>query len=66
MYTSIYEEVKGKEYHSLGELNKAILTALFRFNEKKMSKRPYSRRELFDDVERDLLRPLPPERFRMR
>lgn len=66
MYTSIYEEVRGKEYHSLDELNKAILIALSRFNDKKMSKRPYSRRELFEDVERDLLRPLPTERFRMR
>lgn len=65
-YREIYPVVNDKEFHSLSTLNKALHEALEMFNDKQMANRPYSRRERFESVERDSLRPLPEKRFPMR
>lgn len=65
-YREIYPAVEGKDFHSLVTLNKALHEALEVFNNRQMAKRPYSRRQRFEDVERDALRPLPAGRFPVR
>lgn len=62
-YKEIYPAVEGKVFHSLTSLNKELKKALEDFNDKKMSDRPYSRRERFLEVEKDCLRPLPAKRY---
>lgn len=51
-YREIYPAVEGKDFHSLVTLNKALHEALEAFNNRQMAKRPYSRRQRFEDVER--------------
>lgn len=58
IYTRIYARVRAKIYHSLDELNSAILIALEEHNNKLLKGRHYSRRQQFDEVERPTLNPL--------
>lgn len=62
-YREIYPDVESKVFHSLGSLNRELRRSLEVFNDKKMSDRPYSRRERFLDIEKDCLRPLPLRRY---
>jgi transposase len=59
IYKAIYSIVRTGVYTSLETINKSIREALDAFNKRPMSHRPYSRRELFDDVEARSLQPLP-------
>lgn len=65
-YREIYPAVENREFHSLTTLNREIRKALEAFNDKKMSDRPYSRRERFLEVEKECLRPLPAKRYPMK
>jgi len=58
-YNRIYAEVEKHTYHSLSDLNDAIRVELESHNNKLFSRRNYSRRELFEEVEREALKPLP-------
>lgn len=58
-YQRIYSVLDKKIFHSLEELNKALREALEVHNNKKLTGRPYSRRELFEEIERPVLGPLP-------
>ena len=62
-YRRIYAELYEKEFYSLGELNKAIWESLERHNNTKLTGRPYSRKELFEEVEKNVLHSLPGFRF---
>lgn len=53
-------------FHDLESLNAAIRESLAAFNDRKMSGRKESRRELFETVEKDYLQPLPAVRFQMK
>lgn len=66
MYRSVYAAVEGMVYHDLASLNEAILKALYEFNGRRMSGRKESRRDLFRDIEREYLRPLPGARYQMK
>lgn len=66
LYRSVYLDIQGQVFHSLDELNAAILVSLGRFNARKLTGRQESRRELFEQVEQDFLRPLPAWRHQMR
>ncbi|WP_305118386.1 IS21 family transposase, partial [Duncaniella muris] len=66
MYRSVYVDLEGTVFHSLDELNKAILKSLEAFNARKLTRRKESRRDLFDLMEKDALRPLPDARHHMR
>ena len=66
MYRSVYQDIEGQTFHNLESLNEAILKSLEAFNNKKMSGRKLSRRELFNEMEADILRPLPATRFQMK
>lgn len=66
MYRSVYADIEGLVFHDLASLNEAIGTSLATFNDRKMSGRDHSRRELFEDVEKDYLQPLPALRYQMK
>lgn len=58
-YQRIYSVLDRKVFHSLEELNQAILIIVEQHNNTRLSNRPYSRRVMFEDVERQALLPLP-------
>jgi hypothetical protein len=66
LYQRIYSGLRGKNFHSLEELNKAIWKELKKHNDKKLSGRPNSRAELFIEDEKDKLMPLPQERYEIK
>lgn len=59
VYQRIYAPLRNEEFHSPGALNAAILRQLERHNTLPFKGRSYSRRDLFDQEERHLLRELP-------
>ncbi|TKC07681.1 IS21 family transposase [Pedobacter frigoris] len=62
-YTRIYVPIRKQVYHSLPELNAAILVLLEKHNDQLMKGRIYSRRMQFEEIERKELKPLPLQRF---
>jgi transposase len=58
IYQTIYTKLKGKVFHSLRELNEAIWHALESHNNAPLKGRPYSRRQLYEEIERNALQPL--------
>jgi len=62
-YQRISCELEGKPFHSLKDLNEAAWALLERHNSRRFQRLPYSRRDLFEEIERSVLRPLPAERF---
>jgi transposase len=59
IYTRIYAKLRNQTFHSLSELNAAIMLALADHNNTPPKGRPYSRRMQFDEIERKMLNPLP-------
>ena len=59
----IIAALRHRTLFSLSEANQAILELLDRLNHRPFHKRDGSRSSLFEEVERAVLRPLPPERF---
>jgi transposase len=59
IYRTIYAVLNDRVFTSLEELNIAIGEALEEHNNRPMSNRPYSRRQLFEEVERLELQSLP-------
>lgn len=66
MYRSIYQDIEGQTFHDLDTLNEAMRKSLGDFNNRKMTGRKHSRRELFNELEADCLQPLPATRFQMK
>lgn len=66
VYQRISCHLAGKTYFSLAEVNAAIRELLEAHNDKAFSRLPYSRRELFNRVEKQALRPLPREPFMLK
>jgi transposase len=66
IYRTIYGEVNREVYSGLESLNRAIIAALEVHNNKLLNGRPYSRRYLFDDTEKDQLQKLPATRFEIK
>lgn len=64
-YNRIYAEIEKYVFHSLEALNKAISEELEKHNNKRFSGRDYSRRALFEEVEREALNTLPAFRFEL-
>ena len=63
IYRSIYAVLNDRVFTSLEELNIAIGEALEEHNNRPMSNRPYSRRQLFEEVEKMELQSLPLRRY---
>ena len=66
IYSRIYVKVKRKQYYSLEELNAEIKVALEEHNNALLRGRNYSRRQQFNEVERNALMPLPPLRYELK
>lgn len=62
-YYRVYAPLRNDQFHSLAELNKAILEKTERLNHTKYQGRDYSRYDKFVSLEQPLLRPLPDEVF---
>lgn len=59
IYTRVYAMLKLDMIHSLEELNQVIRMLLEEHNNKALTGRDYSRRQLFDEIEKETLQPLP-------
>lgn len=66
MYRTVYVVAKSKTHYSLEELNQCIREALEDLNKRMLSGRPYSRRQLFDEAEKNDLQALPANRYEAR
>ena len=66
LYQRIYPELRKQTFHTLKELNAAILEELKKHNNKKLTGRPYTRLELFNEIEKGELMPLPVEKFEVK
>ncbi|MEA3346822.1 MAG: IS21 family transposase [Candidatus Auribacterota bacterium] len=63
VYRRIYAPLRNKTFYSRKELNEAILELLEKHNNTNFQNLPYSRRDLFNDVEKNVLRQLPFQRY---
>lgn len=66
VYQRIYAALRNEVFHSLEALNQAIRKALEEHNNKAFQRRPYSRRELFEQIERSTLKALPVDPYEMK
>ena len=66
MYKFVYTDIEGLMYHDIESLNEDILKSLSRFNARKLTGRSQSRKELFEEVERDYLKALPSSMYQMK
>ncbi|MFQ6605947.1 MAG: IS21 family transposase [Fidelibacterota bacterium] len=66
VYAWIFAVLRNRIFYSLKELNEAIIEELKKYNNKPMQKLKASRKELFDDIEKKELRPLPQEKYATR
>jgi transposase len=62
-YQRIFAPLYGKRFNSLSELNQAIAEHLEKHNNRKLSKLQISRRELFNEIEKEELKMLPSEPY---
>ena len=58
IYNRIYARLRNRTFHSLMELNRAVLKLMEKHNQTRMQKRLYSREECFHAMEKELLKPL--------
>jgi len=63
IYKTIYAVINDRVFTSLEDLNIAIREALEEHNNRLMKYRPYTRRQVFEEVERQELQPLPLRRY---
>jgi transposase len=63
IYRTIFYPIKQHTFFSLTDLNTAIREALEDHNNKLLTSRPYSRRQLFEEIEKADLQPLPQYRY---
>lgn len=59
----ILARLRHHTFHSLAALNAAIAELLVALNERRLQRLPYSRRELFDRLDRPAMQPLPGEPY---
>lgn len=66
IHRSIYPKLEGREFYDLESLNAAVRVALELHNNAPLTGRSYSRREQYEEIERDCMRPLNPIRFELK
>jgi transposase len=59
VYSWIFAKLRNKNFYSIIDLNKEILSLLTDYNNKKMQRIKMSRLELFNEIEKNVLKPLP-------
>jgi len=63
VYQRIYAPLRNRTFHSLAELNEAISDLLDQHNQIPFQRLKTSRRQLFEKIEKPVLKPLPKERY---
>ena len=66
IYQRIFAKLRNQSFFSLSELNQAIWEELEQVNNAPFQRRDISRRELFNEIEKTQLQPLPKERYEIR
>jgi transposase len=66
VYSWIFAAIRNRIFYSLKELNLAIAEQLDSYNAKSLQKLNISRRELFEQTEKAMLQPLPPEKYTLK
>lgn len=66
VYQRIFAKLRNQTFFSLLELNEAIWAELEEINNAPFQRRDISRRQLFNEIEKNELRPLPKERYEIR
>lgn len=66
LYQRIYPEVSNKTFYKLKDMNQAIWKELGIHNNKKLTGRPSSRLQLFNEIEKEKLSPLPVNRYEIK
>jgi transposase len=66
VYVRIFAALRNRIFYSLEELNQAIWHELEKHNNTPMQRPKISRKELFDDMEKAALKPLPAEKYVIR
>jgi len=66
VYTRIYAEIRNRIFHTIDELNSVIRTELNTYNTIPMQRLNTSRKQLFYDIEKNALNPLPTEKYEIR
>lgn len=66
VYQRVYAPLRDRVFYSLEELNAAVREQLQVLNTKPFQKLPYSRQQLFEQIEKDVLKPLPAHWFPMK
>jgi transposase len=65
-YTQIFARLRDQVFFSIEELNEALWEKLDAYNRKNFQGRDYSRQQLFEEIEKQYLRPLPPQSYEMK
>ncbi len=63
MYTRLFAPLRNQKFYSLKELNKAFRELLEKHNNMFFQRTQISRRSLFDDIEKEALKPLPVRKY---
>ncbi len=63
IYTRIYAKLRDQKFYSLEELNAAISVSLEEHNNQLLTGRDYTRRQKFEEIEKNTLLPLPLLRY---
>lgn len=66
VYRSIYQKVQEQVHTSIEALNAAIAPAMEAYNNAPFKARDYSRRQQFEEVEKETLTPLPAHRYEVK
>ena len=66
LYQRIYQVLRKRVFYSLKELNEAIREELEKHNNRKLTGRPQSRLEMFNEIEKDKLSLLPLEKYEIK
>lgn len=65
-YTQIFARLRNQIFFSLEELNEALWEKLDAYNRKNFQGRDYSRQQLFEEIERQYLKPLPAQSYEVK
>jgi len=66
VYSRVFALLRDRLFYSLGELNEAIRELLDKYNKINFKGRDYSRLDLFESVEKEVLTPLPSEPYELK
>lgn len=66
VYAWIFAALRDRIFYNLEQLNQAIREQLEVYNARPMQKLKLSRKQLFEDIDKTALGPLPPQRYRLK